>query len=189
MHLSALLWSLYAMFGQVAIRSLGVVYFKATKIIERPISDKARSAATLFVLLARRAETSHCPNQRSMAQNGSFAKSRRNAGPNPWRGARTFSHRTSKPCLMRGGKSHLRGYDEHERASWLRIRSTHLEPCMRDTSCGPRGAPKNTNPAAAGSGNGEESAVWEFSTVNAPRIAHILLERLGFLEPCPCHGF
>ena len=41
MHPSALLWSFYAMFGQVAIRSLGAVSFKATKIIERPISDKA----------------------------------------------------------------------------------------------------------------------------------------------------
>ena len=30
---------------------------------------------------------------------------------------------------MRGGKSHLRGFDERERASWLRIRSTHLESC------------------------------------------------------------
>ena len=42
MHPSALLWSLHAMFGQVAIRSLGVVSFKATKIIDKPISDKAR---------------------------------------------------------------------------------------------------------------------------------------------------
>ena len=63
---------------------------------------------------------------------------------------------------MRGGKSHLRGFDEHERASWLRIRSAHLEWCMGGTSCGPSGAPKATNPAAAGSGNGEESAVWAF---------------------------
>ena len=154
------------MFGQVAIRSLGAVSFKATKIIERPISDKARSAATLFVLLARRAERSHCPSQRIMAQNGSFAKSRRNAGQNPWRGARTFPHRTPRPCLMRGGKSHLRGFDEHERASWLRIRSTHLEWCMGGTSCGPSGAPKATNPAAAGSGNGEESAFWAFFNRN-----------------------
>ena len=116
------------MFGQVAIRSLGTVPFKATKlIIERPIRDKARSAATLFVLLARRAEKrSHCPSQRTMAQNGTFAKSRRNAGQNPWRGARLFSHRTPRPCFVRGGKSHLRGFDEHERASWLRIRSAHI---------------------------------------------------------------
>jgi hypothetical protein len=104
--------------------------------------------------LARRAERSHCPSQRTMAQNRSFAKSRRNAGQNPWRGARTFPHRTSRPCLMRGGKSHLRGFGEHERASWLRIRSAHLEWCMGGTSCGPSGAPKATNPAAAGSGNG-----------------------------------
>ena len=158
MHPSALLWGLYAMFDQVAIRSIGGVSFKVTKKIERPISDKARSAATLFVLLARRAERSHCPSQRIMAQNGSFAKPHRNAGQMPWRGARTFSHRTPRPCLMRGGKSHLRGFDERERASWLRIRSTHLEWCMRDTSCGPSGASKATNPAAAGSGNGEESA-------------------------------
>ena len=40
MHPSALLWSLYVMFGQVTIRSLGTVSFDATKIIERPISDK-----------------------------------------------------------------------------------------------------------------------------------------------------
>ena len=153
------------MFGQVAIRSLGVVYFKATKIIERPISDKARSAATLFVLLARRAETSHCPNQRSMAQNGSFAKSRRNAGPNPWRGARTFSHRTSQPCLMRGGKSHLRGYDEHERASWLRIRSTHLESFMGGTSCGPNGAPKATR-------QGEDVEERRRGTVSREKLVH-----------------
>ena len=65
MHPSARLWSFYAMFGQVAIRSLGAVSFKATKIIERPISDKARSAAAaLFVLLARRAERSHFPSRR-----------------------------------------------------------------------------------------------------------------------------
>ena len=149
------------MFGQVVTRSLGAVSFKATKIIERPISDKARSAATLFVLLARRAERSHRPSQRTMAQNRSFAKSRRSAGQNPWRGARTFPHRTSRPCLMRGGKSHLRGFDERERASWLRIRSTHLEWCMGGTSCPSNGARIATNPAAAGSGNGEESALWE----------------------------
>ena len=162
MHPSEILWSLYAMFGQVAIRSLGVVSFKATKLIERPISDVALSAATLFVLLVRRAERSHCPSQRIMAQNGSSAKSRRNASQNPWRGARTFPHRTPRPCLMRGGKSHLRGFDEHERASWLRIRSAHLEWYMGGTSCAPSGAPKATHPAAAGSGNGEESAFWAF---------------------------
>ena len=58
------------MFGQEAIRSLGVVSFKATKIIERPISDKARSAATLFVLLARRTERSHCPSNAPWLRTG-----------------------------------------------------------------------------------------------------------------------
>ena len=76
------------------------------------------------------------------SQNGSFEKSRRNAGQNPWRGARTFPHRTSRPCLMRGGKSHLRGFDERERASWLRIRSTHLEWCMGALLAAPAQPPK-----------------------------------------------
>ena len=68
----------------------------------------------------------------------------------------------SRPCFMRGGESRLCGFDEGERASWLRIRSTHLELCMGGTSDGPNGAREATNPAAAGSGNGEESAVWAF---------------------------
>ena len=75
---------------------------------------------------------------------------------------------------MRGGKSHLRGFDEHERASWLRIRSAHLEWCMGGTSCAPSGAPKATNPAAAGSGNGEESAFWTF-LIGISQICEILI--------------
>ena len=63
---------------------------------------------------------------------------------------------------MRGGESRLCGFDEGERASWLRIRSTHLELCMGGPSYGPNGAREATNLAAAGSGNGEESAFWAF---------------------------
>jgi hypothetical protein len=81
---------------------------------------------------------------------------------------------------MRGGKSHLRGFGEHERASWLRIRSAHLEWCMGGTSCGPSGAPKATNPAAAGSGNGEESAFWAFFKSEYSINQRILLEALDF---------
>jgi len=81
---------------------------------------------------------------------------------------------------MRGGKSHLRGFDEHERASWLRIGSAHLEWCMGGTSCAPSGAPKATNPAAAGSGNGEESAVWAFFNQNIGYIQ--------YSDRTPCHS-
>ena len=92
---------------------------------------------------------------------GIFRDGRRSAGQNPWRWARTLDHGVSQPCFMRGGES-LRGFDEGERASWLRIRSTHLELCMGGTSYGPNGARKATNQAAAGSGNGEERAFWAF---------------------------
>ena len=81
---------------------------------------------------------------------------------------------------MRGGESRLCGFDEGERASWLRIRSTHLELCMGGTSYGPNGAREATNPAAAGSGNGEESAFWAFFKLEYAHIAHILLEAMDF---------
>ena len=81
---------------------------------------------------------------------------------------------------MRGGESRLCGFDEGERASWLRIRSTHLELCMGGTSYGPNGAREATNPAAADSGNGEESTVWAFFKSEYAHIAHILLEALDF---------
>ena len=49
MHPSALLWGLYAIFGQVAIRSLGAVSFKATKIIDRRPSAIKHDRRRLFL--------------------------------------------------------------------------------------------------------------------------------------------
>ena len=62
-------------------------------MIERPISDKARSAATLFVLLARRTERSHCPSQRTMAQNRSICE----IAPQHWPKSMTRSAHISPP--------------------------------------------------------------------------------------------
>ena len=42
MHAIAHLWVQSAMSGKVVTRLLGAVSFKATKIIDKPISDKAR---------------------------------------------------------------------------------------------------------------------------------------------------
>ena len=75
---------------------------------------------------------------------------------------------------MRGGESRLCEFDEGEHASWLRIRSTHLELCMVGTSYGPDGAREATNPAAAGSGNGEECAKLAFS-IGISQICEILI--------------
>ena len=81
---------------------------------------------------------------------------------------------------MRGGESRLCGFDEGERASWLRIRSTHLELCIGGTSDGPNGAQEATNPATAGSGNGEESAFWAFCESEYSINQRTLLEALDF---------
>ena len=61
------------MCGQTGCRSLVTASFLATEIIKRCIGVTARSAATLFVLLARHAERSHHPSQRNTARNGSSA--------------------------------------------------------------------------------------------------------------------
>ena len=51
----------------------GSVSCLATKMIKRHVVDKARSAATLFVLLARHPERSNHPSQRNTVRNGSSA--------------------------------------------------------------------------------------------------------------------
>ena len=58
---------------KIGCQLAGSVSFLATKMIKSHVADKARSAATLFVRLARHPEKSNHPSQRNTARNGSSA--------------------------------------------------------------------------------------------------------------------
>ena len=70
---SAIECGLSAMCQKMGCQLAGSVSCLATKMIKSHVFDKARSAATLFVLLARHPERSNHPSQRNTARNGSSA--------------------------------------------------------------------------------------------------------------------
>ena len=70
---SAIECGLSVMCQKMGCQLAGSVPCLATKIIKSHVVDKARSAATLFVLLARHPERSNHPSQRNTARNGSSA--------------------------------------------------------------------------------------------------------------------
>ena len=163
---------LSAMCQKMGCQLAGSVPCLATKmaIKKSHVFDKARSAATLFVLLARHPERSNHPSQRNTARNGSSATGA--AALAKIHGAERahwiMACRDRVLCAV--ARAACVGLTRASAPAGFGFEAPTSNGAWGGTSCGPSGAPKATNPAAAGSGNGEESTVWAFFNQNAAYI-------------------